>query len=151
MSNDIKILLTIQLEGGSFTREENKTYIPYALKAKELYRNLLRDKNGNLLLDKEGNFICRLPKEQAEEFVRKGARWHHNLKQNKVNKRIQIREDSYNFFISDTPFGGKYSELPIRRQLDYIKQWTEMSTEQRLEWHFNQMSEGKPFTYEVIE
>lgn len=143
MLNDAKILLTIYVEGGSFTRERSKSYIPYALRANELYKNLF--------INKKGEYECKLKKEDAEQIVYKGVRWHYALRQNIVQKKTQINEACYNFFISNVPFGGKYDELPIRKKMEFIRQWNDMSDEQRLEWHFSQMASGKDFSYEVID
>lgn len=142
--NEIKVLLTIYLEGGKLTRESSKIYIPYSLKAKELFKNLVKDK--------EGNLVCLLPKDQAEQIEKKGVRWHYPLKQNTVYKKVKISQYQFDFFTNvKEVFGGKFDNLPIRLKIAHIARWKEMSIDQRLEWHFDLIANGNPFEYELID
>lgn len=124
MNNEIKVCLTIELEGSTIVRSGSYN-IPYVITKQDI--NPLKKFKGN----------------QGKEIVKKGSIPHKKVTITPAYQHINITTDSYNYMVSkECPYWEK------------IKDWMRMSKKARLESHLLKTCEhfrGKSFTYEVLE
>ena len=123
-NNEIKILLTINLEGGILTRQDKPEIIMWSLNERDL--NPYKDWKEN----------------EGLKVVKSGSTKHYNLTSTECVQRIKLTKDAYDYFISDEApsFIKKFN-------------WITLKEKQRLEIHLNVISEslgGKSFTYEIL-
>lgn len=125
MNNSIKILLTINLEGGALTRQSKATITRWSHTSRDLYP----DKNW-------------APGE-GYDIVEKGTSKHYDLVGKGALQRVKLTKDAYDSMISD--------DCPesIRKN-----DWMRMSHRQRLEYHLFLYSRdfgGTSFNYSILE
>ena len=61
-----------------------------------------------------------------------------------ATKRLRISEDAYDNFIGDM--------IPASlKSFSKDKAWKSMSDAARLEYHLNEIAEGRPYTFEVLD
>ena len=123
-NNEIKILLTINLEGGVLTRQDKPELIMWSLNE----RDLNPDKDW-----KDGEGL---------KVVKRGSTKHYNFNSKECKQKIKITKDAYDYFISD--------EAPsfIKKST-----WLLLKENQRLEIHLNSISEnlgGKSYIYQIL-
>ena len=123
-NNEIKILLTINLEGGVLTRQDKPELIMWSLNE----RDLNTDKDW-----KDGEGL---------KVVKRGNTKHYSFNSKECKQRIKITKDAYDYFISD--------EAPsfIKKST-----WLLLKENQRIEIHLNSISEslgGKSYIYQVL-
>ena len=123
-NNEIKILLTINLEGGILTRQDKPEIIMWSLNERDL--NPYKDWKEN----------------EGLKVVKSSSTKHYNLTSTECVQRIKLTKDAYDYFISDEApsFIKKFN-------------WITLKEKQRLEIHLNVISEslgGKSFTYEIL-
>lgn len=125
MNNSIKVLLAINLEGGTLVRKSEPEVIKYTITKRDLDpHKKWRGKDGL-------------------EVVRKGEYKRYPLVAKPATQRINMNVDAYNYMTS--------SECPYWAK---PKVWAIMSKTQRLEAHLQRVCEhmrGTSFTYEVLE
>ena len=123
-NNEIKILLTINLEGGVLTRQDKPELIMWSLNE----RDLNPDKDW-----KDGEGL---------KVVKRGSTKHYNFNSKECKQKIKITKDAYDYFISD--------EAPsfIKKST-----WLLLKENQRIEIHLNLISEslgGKSYVYQIL-
>ena len=123
-NNEIKILLTINLEGGILVRQDKPEIIMWSLTE----RNLNPFKHWK---DGEGLNI-----------VKRGSTKHYNLEPKECVQRLKLNQLTYNHFIGDEPPVGikKYD-------------WMMLKDHQKLEINLHLLCNdlgGKSFTYKVL-
>lgn len=124
MNNEIKILLTINLEGGTLVRKSEPEVIEY-------------------VITKKGFNSFKKGKGKGNEVVKRGKFKHYPLVAKPATQYLHINKESYYYMIS--------SECPYWIKPNI---WEKMTTIQRLEAHLKRTSEylgGKSFTYKVLE
>lgn len=124
MSNEVKIFLTINLEGSTLVRKKEPEIIKYSF-----------TKRG---MNTRGNFN----KKEGNEIVKKGTFKHYSLEAKPAFQSIKITKESYNYMIS--------KECPSWMK---PKEWFKMNKTQRLEAHFQRTCEylgGKSYSYTII-
>lgn len=132
MFTDAKVLLSIELQGGTLIRESEPVKINY------------RITKGDLKSKKN------LPKTERDKVVKGGQLPHYNLSAKPATLSISLNQDAYNFMTSDEAWD--YSivhEFNISR-----KQWRLLPAEKRLEAHLKRMvkfHKGKGFTYSILD
>ena len=124
-NNEIKILLTINLEGGILVRQDKPEIIMWSLTE----RNLNPTKHWK---DGEGLNI-----------VKRGSTKHYNLESKECVQRLKLNQLTYNHFIGDEPPVGikKYD-------------WMMLKDHQKLEINLHLLCNdlgGKSFTYKVLD
>lgn len=125
MNTEPKILLTINLEGGTLIKGEPEIR-KYYLTKKDLFPNQ-RFKNG------EGNKI-----------IRSGKYMYTPTTQSEVKQKITLYKDAYDYMTSEA----------CPEWFHNVKEWRKMSPIQRLETHLARTTlhfNGKSFTYQIIE
>lgn len=125
MNNEIKVCLTIELEGSTLVCKSQPEKIEFVVTERDI--NPLKKWKG-----KEGLKV-----------VRKGKISHHSYDVKPAKQRINITMESYKYMIS--------SECPSWMK---VKDWLRMSKKARLEAHLAKTCEhfmGKSFVYEVLE
>jgi hypothetical protein len=126
MNNTIKVSLTINLEGSTYTSVGKKTKIPYIITAE----------------DKYGRKNCLKNKINPSKIIDKGFRKHPIKVRKDVKQHINIGLDTYKWMITECPYGIQQ------------KRWQSMSKKQRLEWHMYELCQnfkGYSYSYEVLE
>lgn len=125
MNNSIKILLTINLEGGTLIRQSKPTFINWS----QTERNINPEKKW-----KEG---------EGYNIVKKGISKHFPLADKEAIQRIKLTADAYNAMISDDcPQSIKKGD------------WMKMSTKDRLDIHMMMYATdlgGSTFSYNILE
>lgn len=124
MNNEIKILLTINLEGGTLIKGQ-KEVRKYYLTKKDLYPSQ--------------NFKG----ESGKKIIKSGKYTITPLIQSAATQRIKMTVDAYNYMTS--------AESP---SWYFKKDWKNLSEEDRLKLHLARTCNhfnGKSFTYEVLE
>lgn len=123
-NNEIKILLTINLEGGILVRQDKPEIIMWSLTE----RNLNPTKHWK---DGEGLNI-----------VKRGSTKHYNLESKECVQRLKLNQLTYNHFIGDeSPVGIKKYD------------WMMLKDHQKLEINLHLLCNdlgGKSFTYKVL-
>ena len=124
-NNEIKILLTINLEGGILVRQDKPEIIMWSLTE----RNLNPTKHWK---NSEGFNI-----------VKRGFTKHDNLESKECVQRLKLNQLTYNHFIGDEPPVGikKYD-------------WMMLKNHQKLEINLQLLCNdlgGKSFTYKVLD
>lgn len=125
MNNEVKISLTIELEGSTLVRKSEPEVTKYVITEKDLNPSKKYKGNSGLKVVKKGRFV-------TYPFVAKPASLHVNL-----------GVDAYNYMTS--------AECPYWQK---PKVWANMSLEERLKAHLQRICEhhgGKSFTYIVLE
>ena len=124
MNNNVKIILSFK-QRGTLVRKSESEMIPYAILKKDMPGfNPKKNKDGN-------------------KVVKKGIIPHNSLVNKECMHHINLTEDAYNNFISNTPING-YS----------IKDWKRMSKKARLEANLESYVEylgGYNLSYEILE
>lgn len=125
MNNEnIKILLTIQLAGGSFVRQKKADKIVWHIIKQDLSQKKLPSKEGN-------------------KIVESGIFKHYPLVSKDAVQKIKINKEAYDLYISD--------KCPDRSML---KTWKKLKPIPRLEWHLQKICNhfnGKSFSYELLD
>lgn len=125
MNNSIKVLLTINLEGGTLVRKSTPEHINFLVKEKDLCTNKKwRGKDGL-------------------KVVRKGETLHYPLIAKPAVQQVKINIEAYNYMIS--------AECP---PWCHPKMWPKLTKKARLEKHLGRICEhhkGKSFIYEILE
>lgn len=123
-NNEIKILLTINLEGGILVRQDKPEIIMWSLTE----RNLEPTKHWK---DGEGFNI-----------IKRGFTKHYNLESKECVQRLKLNQLTYNYFIGDeAPVGIKKND------------WMMLKDYQRLEINLHLLCNdlgGKSFAYKVL-
>lgn len=123
-NNEIKILLTINLEGGILVRQDKPEIIMWSLTE----RNLEPTKHWK---DGEGFNI-----------IKRGFTKHYNLESKECVQRLRLNQLTYNNFIG--------SDAPVGINKNY---WMMLKDHQKLEINLHLLCNdlgGKSFTYEVL-
>ena len=97
-NNEIKILLTINLEGGVLTRQDKPELIMWSLNE----RDLNPDKDW-----KDGEGL---------KVVKRGSTKHYNFNPKECKQRIKITKDGYDYFISDETAMMQSVPMPKNRK-----------------------------------
>lgn len=134
MNNDTKVLLRIELQGGTLTRESKITKIEWAFTLGDV---------------KAGS--KKIPKEAAEKVVRRGRTAHYNLVAKPAIMVVNLSQDAYNYMTDKDSW-----ELWMERHKGVTKRayLKKLLPEERLELHLSQLSahyKGKSFTYQILE
>ena len=124
MNNNIKILLSFK-QRGTLVRKSESEAIPYQILKKDVPGyNPKKNKDGN-------------------KVIKRGVIPHNSLVNKECMHHINLTEDAYENFISNTPIEG----YPL-------KDWKRMSKKNRLEANLKIYVEylgGYDLTYEVLE
>lgn len=133
MYTEAKVLLRIELQGGTLIRESKITKIEWAL--------TLGDVKGG---------SKKLPKEIAERVVRRGRSRHHNLVPKLAIKSICLGKEAYEFMSSPESYEmWMLTKLHLKK-----KDFSKLSPEQRLKISLTRLVEhygGKSFTYQILD
>ena len=125
MTNEIKILLTINLEGGTLVRKIEPDVLTVLFTKRDL------------------NPKKQYTKDEGKQIVKKQKVKYYGYETKPVVKHTNLTKDAYDYMIS--------KECPVGVR---IKQWNKMSNTERLEWHLQKVcdhSRGKSFTYQILE
>lgn len=125
MNNEIKILLTIELEGGTLVRKSEPEIIKYQVTERD-YDNTKKWRGSD-----------------GKKVLKKGSFKHYSFETKPASKHINITQEAYSYMTS--------SECPYWVK---PKVWGHMTAKERLENHLQRMCEhfnGKSFTYEVLK
>lgn len=125
MTNSVKLLLTIELEGGTLIRQSKPETINWTLTERDMNRTRIWKGDDGL------------------NIVKRGTAFHHNLVNKECLQRIKLSLTAYLYMISD--------ECPnwSRPQL-----WKKLKKTERLELHlanYCQHLKGVSFSYEVLD
>lgn len=125
MSSDIKILLSIVIEGGTFTRKDSPEIIKYTITKRDMdpYKKW-RGKDGL-------------------EIVKRIETKHYPLESKNAIKHININSEAYNYMKS--PECPSFSKPKI---------WGKLSSKQRIELHMQHICEhfhGKSYFYDILD
>ena len=132
MNNETKILLTINLEGGTLQKGEPEVK-KYYLTKKDLFPNQ-KFKNGT------GNKV-----------IRSGKYTHIPTTQSTAQQVIKMTKDAYNYMTS-TEVPSWF--VPFKPLKPRTKEWSNLTPTQRLELHLARTCRhlrGKSFSYKIIE
>lgn len=133
MSNEPKILLTINLEGGILLQGE-KEVRKYILTKKDLFPNQkFKENNGNKII-KSGKYI-HIPTTQSE-----------------AKQKITMYQEAYDYMTSTTEVPVWFMEYKPRKERE--KLWRKFTDAERLEHHLARTClhfGGKSFTYQIID
>ena len=127
MNTNIKIFLTINLEGSTLVRKSIPEQINYTIRKKDLYSNIGKN----------------LPKEIAETIASQGTTPHFGLEAKPAKLHINICQASYEFMQSD-----------FCPQNNLLKTWLKMTPNERLEYHLDRLClhhRGYSYSYEVLD
>jgi hypothetical protein len=125
MNTEIKVLLTINLEGGALTQGKPETY-RYSLTKKDLFPK--QSFKGN----------------DGDKIIRSGKYTHTPLIPKEAKQKINLCKEAYDYMTS----------IACPQWFHKLKEWKKMSPKERLEQHLaricNQLN-GKSFTYQIVE
>lgn len=125
MNNNIKISLTIELEGSTLVRKRLPELITYSISKKEL------------------NFSNPLKGKEGDKIVKRGRVNHYPLETKPAYLHINMTIEAFNYMTSNE---CPYWSTP--------KDWNKMKPKERLEAHLQRTCEhhrGKSFTYFILE
>ena len=125
MNNNIKISLTINLEGSTLVRKSVPEVIKYALTERDL------------------NPYKKWKGKDGLKVVRRGSFKHFSYETKPASQHINMTQESYDYMVS--------SECP---HWIAPKVWNVMSAKERLESHLQRVCEyynGTSYTYEILE
>lgn len=125
MNDEIKISLTIILEGSTLVRKSEDEVFEYVITKQDL------------------NPLKKMSKQEGLQVVKKKKYKHKPLESKPAYQTINLNKDAYNYMIS--------SECPF---WSTTKVWVAMSKKERLHAHMNRICEhfnGKSFTYVVLD
>lgn len=134
MYTEAKILLRIDLQGGTLIRESKVTKIEWALTLGDVKRSPKK----------------KLPEKIAERIVRRGRAQHHNLVAKPAVKVVCLGEEAYNYMAGADSFESWLSKEKGLKKRDWVK----MLPEVRLQYHLERLSThygGKSFTFQILE
>lgn len=134
MYTESKVLLSINLQGGTLIRESKVTKIEWAL----------------TLGDVKSSPKKKLPEKIAERIVRRGRAQHHNLVAKQAVKVVCLGEEAYNYMTGVSSFEG----WMLKEKGSRKKDWVKMLPEVRLQYHLERLSAhygGKSFTFQILE
>lgn len=126
MNNSIKILLTINLEGGALVRQSKPSFISWSINE----RDLNPEKNW-----KEG---------EGYNVVKRGISKHNDLEGKGTLQRIKITKEAFDTMISSNDCPENVNN----------RIWNKMSKIMRLEYHLYEICndvKGYSFSYEILE
>lgn len=124
MNNQIKVLLTISGIEGATLHSKEKQKIPFVIRKKDLYATKYKGKDGN-------------------NIIKKGVRRVYDFEAVPASKSIKLTYDAYDYMTS--------KESP---EWYFKKDWTRLSTTQRLEIHLERLcmaNHGSSFSYSILE
>lgn len=125
MNTVTKILLTINLEGGTLHRQSEPEFIEYKLTKKALHPNFKY----------KGN--------EGHQVIKQGSIEHHPLIAQPASLHINMTLEAYKYFIS--------KECP---EWSTPKIWRKMKEKEKLEAHLQRTCDhfrGKSYSYELLE
>ena len=125
MSFEPKILLTINLEGGTLIKGEPEI-VKYYLTKKDLFPNQ------------------KFKGTEGKKVVRSGKYIHTPYTQSEVKQKITLCKEAYDYMTS----------VACPEWFKNVKEWRRLAPIQRLEQHLARTTEhfnGKSFTYQIIE
>lgn len=138
-SNEIKILLTINLEGGTSARQ--KVTKEYVIRKKDLT-------------------TTPLDKEEGHKIVKKGKYTYDEVVTKDAILKVNLNYAAYQYMTSDSvPAKMLPSDMMVdRKKFAYLtsqatKVWKHMKAKERLEWHMKDLCEhyrGKSYNYQVL-
>lgn len=135
MFTDAKILLSIELQGGTLIRESKATKVEWALTLGEVKPELSKKK---------------LPAEVTERVVRRGRIKHYPLTAKPARKVVCLGDYAYDYMISANSYEGW-----MLKEKGWTKRgWVKMEPMVRLQYHLERISQhygGKSFTFQVLE
>lgn len=132
MYTDAKVLLRIELQGGTFIRESKATKIEWALTLGEI---------------KQGS-KKKIPEKVAEKVVRRGRFSHHNLVAKPAYKVVCIGWAAYAYMVN----GDSYEPWIVKKMKK--KEYMRLSREEKLNLHLGKLTEhygGKNFSFQILE
>lgn len=124
MNNTTKILLTIELEGGTLVKGEPQVKEYVLTKNDFMFKKKLKGKEGN-------------------KIVKKGKYIHYDYTTKPAFQHINMSRDAYLYFISN--------ECP---EWSIPKIWSKLTPKERLEIHLLRTCQhfrGKSFSYEILD
>lgn len=130
MFTDAKILLSIQIQGGTLVRESEPTKINWAITSKDLG--------------------VKLPKGAKNKVVQSGSFDHYNLVSKPAVLSVSIGRMAYDYIVN----GNSFEPWIMRETKLSRDKYSRLSGEAKLEIHLNQICKehgGKSFTYSIIE
>lgn len=135
MYTEAKILLSIELQGGTLIREGKAAKIEWALTLGEVKTKLTGKK---------------LPPEILEKVVRRGRTKHYPLAAKPARKVVCLGDYAYDHMTSVASYEGwMLKEKGLTK-----KNWMKMEPMVRLQYHLERISQhygGKSFTFQVLE
>lgn len=134
MYTEAKVLLRIELQGGTLIRESKVTKIEWALTLGDLKKESKK----------------KLPEKIAEQVARRGRAKHYALVAKPAAKVVTLGIDAYEFMTS----AGSYESWMLTRRGWRKRDFIKMDKEVRLLVHLERLCEqygGKNFTYQVLE
>lgn len=127
MYTDAKVLLRIELQGGTLIRESKTTKIEWALTLGE---------------------VKKVPEKIAGKVVRRGRFTHHNLVPKPAYKVVCIGWAAYVHMVSGDSYEPWIAEK-IKK-----KEYMRLSREEKLNLHLGKLTEhygGKSFSFQILE
>lgn len=124
MNNEIKILLTIELAGGTLVRKSEPDVITCIITKEDVNPKKYKGKK------------------EAKDIVRKRKNKHFSFEVKPAKQHIELSYDAYYHMIGECPSWVR------------PKVWKKMTISERLESHLTRLCEyhrGKSFTYTVLE
>lgn len=133
MYTESKILLSIELQGGTLIRESKVTKIEWALTLGDVKK-----------APKE------LPEEISSRVVRRGRTKHYNLVAKPAIMAVHLGQDSYDYMTGWESYEPWMRKAGVEKAA-YIKK---LSKEERLQLHLGRITEhhnGVGFSYQILE